>query len=149
MQTIRTSGPQGTPFIPPVSNPTDINGVLITLDCEVIVNRFRDMASMKRDSWFRAKVVGIGDPGLPGRMILKIRPHGSSYIEAVRPEAVEVHVFDEVAWVEAEGASATHMMAPGYDRPGVDLEKCLFGGFYFEQFQRGAAGVYVGRRVAS
>jgi hypothetical protein len=154
MQTIRASGPAMSPIIPPVSNLVDFMGQPITLDCDVLVNRFREgfaSGNMRDVSWGRARVVGIGDGGLPGREIIKIRPHGSTYIHAAGPEQVEVHTFDEYAWLAAETAAAHHF---GDDRAdawgsvrrenrGKDLTKCLFGGFYFEPFQHYAAGVYV------
>jgi hypothetical protein len=135
--TIRASGPAMTPAIPPVTGLLSHDGVPITLDCEVLVNRLRRFMA-KDATCFRAKVVAIGDPGLPGRPVIKIRPHGSTYIETAGPEDCDVRVFDDYAWLLAEEAAAVEM-----SRLGRDLSKCLFGGFWFEQFQRFAAKVYV------
>lgn len=120
--------------VPPINPPADANGVLITLDCEVLINRAGRLGLPTR----RAKVVGIGDGSLPGRVIIRVRPHGSNYVEGAQPEGCEVHVFDELAWLAAEEAAA-HVMA----HQGTDLAKCLWGGFYFDQFKREAAKAYV------
>lgn len=127
------------PLIPPVVPPADIKGTLITLDCEVITNTFPEMRRM--ESWGRAKVVGIGDGGLPGRVVLKVRPYGSNYLETVSPRQCEVHAFDEYGWIAA-GEKAARRMA---DR-NIDLARCLWGHFYFEEYQREVARAYVGAR---
>ena len=84
MQTIRTSGAQTRPVIRPVTGLRDIKGVALTLDCDVIVDHLRGWKShtslRANPSAYRAKLVGIGDSGMPGNNILKVRPHGSTYI---------------------------------------------------------------------
>lgn len=132
-----------TPIIPPVVPPVDVKGVSINLDCEVIGCRFRDLPGLMPNSWYRAKVVGIGDPGLPGRVVIRIRPHGGSYTEVSGAGDLEVHQFDDAAWTMAETIAAETMMRPAWNRRAINLEECLFGGHYFEEFQRLAATHYV------
>lgn len=139
---VQASRPFQTPSIPPVMNLKDVNGVVITLDCEVILERNRHILR-NTEPTYRARVVAIGDPGLPGREVLKVRPHGSNYIETVGPADCEVHIFDDYLWTRAEEASAKEQ-----DRLGRDLTTCLFGGFYFEPFQRFAIKSYVEIRAA-
>ena len=142
MQTIRTSGPQTQPVIRPVTGLRDINGVALTLDCDVIVDHLRGWKSRTpyraSPSAYRAKLVGIGDPGLPGNNILKVRPHGSTYISSSGPEQVEVVMFDDYEWLGAETAAAQEQL-----RLGRDLTECRFGWFYFEEFQRTATSLYL------
>lgn len=137
-----------TPIVPVVVAPLDVNGVRISLDCEVIACRFRDLPRLMPDSWYRAKVVGIGDPGLPGRVVIRIRPYGGTYTEVSGAGDLEVHQFDEVAWVQAEEAAAHGMMRATWSRKAVDLDRCLFGEPYHEEFQRRAATAYVKQRSA-
>lgn len=128
-----------SPSIPPVAHPFDAQGHLVGLDCEVIVNRFRSYRGEMRDGgWRRAKVVGIGDEGLPGRVILRIRPHGSNYLEGCGAGDVEVHDFDAYAWVKAEEKAAKVFMLRN-----VDLADTLWGHRYFGQFQAEVASQYV------
>lgn len=134
------------PNIPPIVPPLDVNGAIVMLDVDVIVNRFRQMTRTMPDHWTRAKVVGIGDPGLPGREVLRIRLHGGTYTTVAGPKDVEVHVFDEYRWVQAEEAAAKELSRPTWKHPcGVSLETCLFGGFNYEEFQRQAGSHYVRR----
>lgn len=139
------------PTIPPVSGLLDFHGRSIELDAEVIVCRLRGL--VRNPGRFRAKVVGMGDPGLPGREIIKIRPFGSNYIEAAAPGEVETHVFDAYRWLAAETEAADDMggdKADGWghvrrENRGIDLTKCMFGGFYFEEFQRRTMAAYLSR----
>lgn len=123
------------PSTPPVVAPLDRNGQVVGLDCEVLTNRFPTMRSM--ESWGRGKVVGIGDAGLPGRVTLKVRPHGSNYVEGFGADQLTVHAFDDHAWLMAEERAAKIMASRN-----IDLALCLWGYFHFNTFQREAAKAY-------
>lgn len=122
-----------TPGIPPIAPPRGTDGVLITLDSDVIIDRVAKIGC----STMRARVVGIGDEGLPGRELLRVRPHGSNYLQGVDARRCEAHVFDEYAWLRAEEEAARAL-----DRKGVDLALSLWGYHYFDDFKREAAKAY-------
>lgn len=137
------AGGSYTPTIPPIVAPLDCKGVRIALDCEVIGHSFRDMPGLMPGHWYRAKVVGYGDPGLPGREVLRVRHHGCPHTTADTPRCVEVHTFDDYEWVKAEEAAAHYMMRPTWERrKGVDLAETLWGGWWFDEFQRRTATHY-------
>ena len=116
----------------PVKGIRDKNGVEFTLDCEVIVRYDPDRAPAHR-----GRVVGIGDVALPGEPVLKVRPHGSAYVETVGSRCCEVHEFDLNKWAECESQveEAQHVLG----RKSRDIR---FGGEYFEEAQREIIKLY-------
>lgn len=122
-----------TPGIPPIAPPLGSDGAVINLDCEVIIDRVEKLGGSTK----RAKVVGIGDEGLLGRELLRVRPHGSNYIHGVQALRCEAHVFDEYAWLRAEEEAARVL-----DRRGIDLALTLWGYHHFDEFKREAAKAY-------
>lgn len=113
----------------------DRSGNSLELDADVIVHPRYGSAAR------RAKVVAIGDYGHPGMNIVRIREHGSAYITTCQSEDCEPHCFDDYDWLKAEEAAAVVM-----DKRGIDLARCMFGGFWFDQYQREVAKVYMANR---
>lgn len=143
-QTAKIADGRFQPTVPPVSGLKDSSGALIGIGNEVIVNRlFMMRGRLGSGHCYRASVVGIGDPGLPGRAVVKIRPYCSTYIETAGPDSLTVHTFEPYAWINAETEAALEA-----SRLGWELVACLFGGFRFEQFQRLAATFYM-RTIAA
>lgn len=143
-QTIRVdTRPRGEPIIPPVSNLLDRNGALIALDSDVL------LYSWRKEVYKRGRVIVIGDAGLPGREVVGIRPHGSTYREVFGPKDIELHTFDDYRWLLAEEAAAHHLGDDRFDawgtlqKRGLDLGLCMFGGFYFERFQEAVVRHYM------
>jgi hypothetical protein len=110
-QTIRTSGPAGTPVIPPVSELLDMAGAKISLDADAIELGWLPNPNCRiawdHDPCDRVRIVGIGD-----------------YLWLLAEEKA-AHDFGDDR-VDAWGK---------VHKRGIDLTKCLFGGFYFERFQ--------------
>jgi len=111
------------------------NGQPVDLDQEVLVHRGFGMEPV------RAKVVGIGDAGLPDRNTVKIRQYGSAHLSSASSKECEIWRFDEYEWLCAETAAAGVMT-----KRDVDLARCMFGGFYFDVYQREVMKAYLGAR---
>lgn len=108
------------------------NGVDIDLDQEVLVHSGMGLKPL------RATIVGIGDPGLPDRHTVKVRPYKSAHITAASSSACEPHSFDEYEWLKAETEAASLL-----GKRNIDLARTIFGGFYFEHFQKLAMERYL------
>jgi len=115
----------------------DANDNVLHLDIDVMAQR-----SSFRSQPIRAKVVAIGDEGLPDRPICRVRQHGSAVLSGYSTAECTPHHFDEYEWLAAETEAARVM-----DKRGVDLTRCAYGGFYFEQFQREVMKAYLAAQV--
>lgn len=113
------------------------DGVDIDLDQEVLVHSGMGLTPL------RATIVGIGDAGLPDQHTVKIRPYKSAHITGASSAACEPHSFDEYEWLKAETEAATLL-----GKRNIDLARTIFGGFYFDLFQRHAMECYLANRAA-
>jgi hypothetical protein len=103
----------------------DADGNPLELDVEVLA-RFQFSKSC-----YRGKVVSIGDEGLPGRNVVRVRQHGSAVLSVFGSETCTPHHFDEYEWLSAETAAAKEMSDQG-----IDLARTMYGGFFFDEYQR-------------
>jgi hypothetical protein len=117
-------GPRPHPA-PVYGKALDANGRPLNLDVEVLAG------FPFSDTKYRGKVVSIGDEGLTGRNVVKVRQHGSPVLSTFSSEGCCPHRFDEYEWLAAETRAAKEMSDEG-----IDLIRTMYGGFFFEDFQK-------------